>query len=121
MRREAQESMRRAMGGARGRHARIRGRGNAFVDVRFYATLRPIVGGRQVSFDLPEGATAKDLLKAACERYPALGPLIWTDGGELGEYIKVFVDGRDIRYLQMLETPIPKSADVDIFPPAAGG
>lgn len=91
------------------------------MDVRFYATLRPIVGGKVVSFDLPEGSTTKDLLKAACERFPALAPLIWTDGGDLGEYIKVFVDGRDIRYLQMLQTPLPAGAEVDIFPPAAGG
>lgn len=95
--------------------------GNAFVDVRFYATLRPIVGGKLVCFDLPEGSTARDLLTAACERFPALGPLIWKEDGELGDYIKVFVDGRDIRYLQMLKTPLPVDADVDIFPPAAGG
>jgi len=91
------------------------------VDVRFYATLRPIVGGRMVCLDLPGGSTVRDLLDAACERFPALAPLIWTEDGELGDYIKVFVDGREIRYLQMLKTPLPANAEVDIFPPAAGG
>jgi sulfur-carrier protein len=91
------------------------------MDVRFYATLRPIAGGKLVSFDIGDGATARDVLEAACERFPALAPLIWTAEGELGEYIKMFVDGREIRHLKMLETPVPAGAEVDIFPPAAGG
>lgn len=91
------------------------------MDVRFYATLRPIVGGKLVTMDLHEGATAGDVLKEATARWPELGRLIWTEAGELGEYIKVFVDGREIRHLRMLNTPVPPGAEVDIFPPAAGG
>ena len=88
---------------------------------RFYATLRPIVGGKTVEFDLPPDATVRELLKAAAGRFPALGPLIWNASGDLGDYIKVFVDGREIRHLQLLETRIAATAEVDIFPPVAGG
>lgn len=91
------------------------------MDVRFYATLRPLVGGKNVHLDLAEDATVKDLLDTVTARFPELGAMIWTPEGTLGEYIKVFVNGREIRYLQMLETPVPPDADVDIFPPAAGG
>ncbi len=89
--------------------------------VNFYATLRPLAGGKTVNFDLGEGATVRDLLRAVSERFPAIGELIWTEAGELGDYIKVFVDGREIRHLQVLETPVRPGAEVDIFPPAAGG
>lgn len=91
------------------------------MNVHFYATLRAIVGGKTVEFDLPDGATVRDLLEAATGRFPALGPLIWKEGRELGEYIKVFVDGREIRHLQMLATPVSPDASLDIFPPVAGG
>ncbi len=91
------------------------------MDVRFYATLRTAVGGKVVQFDLPERATARTLLDAAGERFAALKPLIWDSDGSLSDHIKVFVDGREIQHLQMLDTPIPRDAEVDIFPPSAGG
>lgn|GEM_PF-590594 len=91
------------------------------VNVSFYATLRQLVGTKTVEFDLPGGATARELLDAVGERFPAVKALIWNDDGSLGDYIKVFVDGREIRHLQMLDTPVPGGAQVDIFPPAAGG
>ncbi len=89
--------------------------------VNFYATLRPLAGQKTVEFDLPPGSTAGDLLRAVGERFPPIGALLWTETGELGDYIKVFVDGREIRHLQLLATPVPPGAEVDIFPPAAGG
>jgi molybdopterin synthase sulfur carrier subunit len=89
--------------------------------VNFHATLRPLAGGKSVEFDLPPGATAGDLLRAVSDRFPAIGELLWTPEGDLGDYIKVFVDGREIRHLQLLATPVPPGAEVDIFPPAAGG
>jgi sulfur-carrier protein len=91
------------------------------MDVRFYATLRTVVGGKLVAFDLADGITVHGLLDAVCERFPALKPLVWTPDGQLGDYIKVFVNGREIRHLQLLETPVPAGAEVDIFPPVAGG
>jgi molybdopterin synthase sulfur carrier subunit len=91
------------------------------VQANFYATLRPIVGGKTVEFDLAEGANVEVLLRAAGERFPKLVELTWNDDGTLRDFLKVFVDGREIRNLQMLATPVPADAVVDIFPPVAGG
>jgi molybdopterin synthase sulfur carrier subunit len=91
------------------------------VDVCFYATLRPIVGGKRVSFDLAPGTTVAVLLRKASDRFPELGPLIWEPGGAFRDFLKVFVDGREARYLQGLDTVIASTAEVDIFPPVAGG
>ncbi len=55
------------------------------MDVRFYATLRPLVGGKNVHLDLAEDATVKDLLDTVTERFPELGAKIWTPEGTLGE------------------------------------
>ena len=91
------------------------------MEVCFYATLREIVGGKRVAFEFPEGSTTLDVLRAAEARFPALSPLIWAKDGSLSDYIKVFVDGREMRHLQGLATPVPRDAQLDIFPPAAGG
>lgn len=91
------------------------------MEVRFYATLRNITGGGRVEFDLAPGATVRDLLNAATARFPAFASLVWTPEGDLGDFIKFFVDGREVRYLQGLETVISEGAVVDIFPPTAGG
>lgn len=89
--------------------------------VSFYATLRPIVGGRSVEMPVAAGATAHDLLREASTIYPALSPLLWREDGGLRDYIKVFVGGREIAHLDGLGTVIPDGVDVDIFPPVAGG
>ena len=91
------------------------------MDVRFYATLRQITGTKVVTFDLPADTTVRALLEAATEQFPKLGPLIWTADGALGDYLKVFVDGREIRHLALLEPPLAAGSAVDIFPPVAGG
>jgi sulfur-carrier protein len=91
------------------------------VEVSFYATLRQVVGARHVQFELPAGATVHALLDEAGDRFPGLKALIWEPDGRLSDYIKVFVDGRESRHLQGLDTPLGADATVDIFPPAAGG
>ena len=91
------------------------------MDVYFYSTLRKTVGGRRVSFDLPADISAGDLLRHVTREYPALQPLIWESEGQLADFIKVFIDGREIQNLQGLDTPVPAGATVDIFPPTAGG
>ena len=91
------------------------------MEVSFYATLRGITGTKRVSFDLPETATVRTLLDAIGNAYPAIAALMWQPDGSLSDYIKVFVDGRESRHLQALDTPVLPTSTVDIFPPAAGG
>lgn len=89
--------------------------------IQFYATLRQIAGGKTVEVELAERATVRELLAALEQRYPAFAPLMWRPDGSLSDYFKVFVNGREIRHLQLLDTPVPPAAEVDIFPPVAGG
>ena len=91
------------------------------MEVRFYATFRPIVGGRSQHFDLAPGATALTLLKATVERFPDMAEHVWDASGDLSDHVKVFVNGREIIHMLGLETPVPPDAEVDIFPPTAGG
>lgn len=90
------------------------------MEVRFYATLRDIVGGRSVEVDLEEGDTVNDMLARLFERYPGLEPEILEDG-ELRHAVNIFIDGRSVRYLDGLKTDLALDEEVTIFPPVAGG
>lgn len=91
------------------------------MQVRVYATLRPIVGGREVDLDLALGITVRDVVDAMIVRWPALEPLLLEDGA-LSRRAHVFVDGRSARHLPDGEkTLIAEGQSIDISPAVAGG
>jgi molybdopterin synthase sulfur carrier subunit len=90
--------------------------------VNFYATLRPIVGGKTVEVDVPEGITVKDLVDGLVTRYPALRTELLDEAGNLHGHVHVFVNGRDVPFLvDKINTRISPEDAVNIFPPVGGG
>ncbi len=90
------------------------------MEVRVYATFRPIVGGRLVSVEA-ECATVRDVLSDLVRQYPALSERVFDEQGGVREYVAIMVGGRDIRHLTGLDTPVSPERELDIFPPVAGG
>jgi MoaD family protein len=92
------------------------------VKVHFFATFRPIVGGKTVEADVIEGATLRQLIQTLIARYPALNAELFDEGGNLRGHVHVFVNGRDSVYLaDKLETNIKAEDVINIFPPVGGG
>jgi molybdopterin synthase sulfur carrier subunit len=91
------------------------------MEVRLFATLRPLVGGASVHLETSPGQPVRALLDELVERHPALRPEIYDENGELHHRIHVFINGRDVRYLDGLDMPIPANAAIRIFPPVGGG
>ena len=90
------------------------------MEIRLYATLRPIVGGRTV--EVPDDCTTiGDVLTTLSDDYPELGPHLLDEDGAVRPYVAVMVNGRDIRHLDGLQTAIGTDSGIDIFPPVAGG
>ena len=85
--------------------------------VNLYATFRDLVGASQVQV---EGPTVGEVLRNLVARYPTLGAELF-EGEELLERVSVFLEGRDVRYLEGLSTPLGEEATLDLFPPVAGG
>ncbi len=63
--------------------------------VNFYATLRPLAGGKTIDVDLPAPARALDVLQAATKNKPDLAAEMWESPGALKSHIKVFINGRN--------------------------
>ncbi|RCK71760.1 MAG: Molybdenum cofactor biosynthesis protein MoaD [Anaerolineae bacterium] len=90
--------------------------------VNFYATLRAIVGQKTVEIDLNHGATIEELIHEIVKQYPALREQLLDEQGNLQGHIHVFVNGRDVYYLeQEHQTPLKAEDKIDIFPPVGGG
>ena len=89
------------------------------MEIRVYATLRPIVGGRSVTLDAPP-ASVEGVMDELLRRFPDLAERL-VESGSVRPYVAVMVNGRDIRHTGGLETPLDPDAEIDIFPPVAGG
>ena len=90
--------------------------------IRLYATLRDIVGDREITVPFEDGATVRDLIRAIQEASPELGAKILDQDGQLTKLVHIFVNGRNVLLLEQgLDTPITPDAQVSIFPPTAGG
>ena len=92
------------------------------VQIRFYATLRPIVGGKTVEIADPADNSIRDILDGLIAQYPPLGPALFDREQRLHPHVHVFVNGRDTHYLDNgLDSILGPKDRIDIFPPVGGG
>jgi sulfur-carrier protein len=67
------------------------------------------------------GATVGQALDALLEQHPGLREQVFTGDGSLNRFVNVYVNGRDVRYEQGLETPVEEADEVILLPAMAGG
>lgn len=81
--------------------------------------LRPHTGGQ--SRVEASGATVGAVLNDLGTRYPEFQKRIFDGRGQLQQYVNVYVNNEDIRYLDELDTALAEKDVVDIIPAVAGG
>lgn len=91
------------------------------MQVKVYATLRPIVGGAVAPVETGPGQTVRALVDEMVTRWPDLRPEMVDEQGDLLQRIQIFVNGRSIAFGDGLATVIPVNASIAIFPPVGGG
>lgn len=91
------------------------------MQVKVYATLRLKIGRATIDVSAGPGDTVRDALREVLEQYPVLGPHLMSDEGELVDHVHVFLNGRNVRLLDGLDTVIQEGQKLDIFPPVGGG
>jgi len=92
------------------------------VKVNFYATLRLIVGSKSVDYLLEEGQTIGQVLNEIIRRFPALQRELLDEQGQLYRHVHVFVNGRDVAFLENgLDKSLNDDDVVSLFPAVGGG
>jgi molybdopterin synthase sulfur carrier subunit len=91
------------------------------MEVRLYATLRIKIGEARIDVPAVPGDTVRVAIRQVMERYPVLAPHLMSDNQELVDHVHVFLNGRNVRLLDGLESVIQEGQRLDIFPPVGGG
>src|SRR6187397_2740315 len=81
--------------------------------------LRPFTDKKE-SVDV-SGVTVGELLVDLTTRYEGLRKHLYTDEGKLRNFVNVYLNDEDIRYLQREQTPVKPGDSLSIVPSVAGG
>jgi adenylyltransferase/sulfurtransferase len=89
------------------------------VDVIIPTPLRRYAGEQET---IPaEGSTVDQALQFVTEKYPDLKKHLFTDDGKIRNFVNVYVNDEDSRYLQGGATPVKDGDTLLIVPGIAGG
>ncbi len=90
--------------------------------VRIPAQIR-LLYGSQSSEIIPaaEASTLAELVRALDRRFPGMGARLTEPDGRMRRWVNVFVNGRDVRELGGIATPLAPGAEVFLVPSIAGG
>ncbi|RMF03423.1 MAG: MoaD/ThiS family protein [Chloroflexi bacterium] len=91
------------------------------MEIKVYATLRPIVGAPSVHLNGASEMTVAQMLAALYEKFPDLKPELHKGREDLHPAIHILINGRDMRYIDGQQTRLSPGDEVRIFPPVGGG
>ena len=87
--------------------------------VRIPAPLRRITNGED---RVNVGGTSLDeVITALNENYPGIKARLCDDTGALRNFVNIYVNGEDVRFLKGLETSTKGGDEISIVPAVAGG
>ena len=81
--------------------------------------LRPTVGGERVV--TAEGSTLRELIDDLDRRHPGFAGQLLEPGGEQRQFVNIYVNDEDVRYLRGLDTAVEQGDVISILPAVAGG
>jgi sulfur-carrier protein len=70
---------------------------------------------------IPSAATVDELYRIVVRDYPLLRERIFNASGNVNSFINTFVDGKNIRHLDGIKTPLQSSSEVTVVAAIAGG
>jgi sulfur-carrier protein len=90
------------------------------VAVKLFAGVKAAFGRPEVHVECGEGRDLRSVLVAVCDT-PARRRMLFLDSGELRPELQVLVNGRNITFLDRLQTVLKSGDEVAVFPPMYGG
>ncbi len=91
------------------------------VKVKFFATFKQITNEKEIDLQLEAGMNISQLIDILIKSYNDLKKEIFDDNSKIKDYIQILKNGRNIKYLNALNTQLKDADTISIFPPVAGG
>ena len=89
------------------------------VTVRIPTPLRRVTNGQdKVSV---EGTDLNEIILSLDAEFPGIRERLCEDQGELRNFVNVYINGEDVRFLEGLSTAIKAGDEISIVPAVAGG
>ena len=89
------------------------------VSVRIPTPLRRVTNGQdKVSI---EGATLNEIVASLDAQFPGFKERLCDEQGELRNFVNIYVNGEDVRFLNGLSTATSSGDEISIVPAVAGG
>ena len=89
------------------------------ISVRIPTPLRRVTDGAdKVDAD---GATLGEIIGSLESQYPGIKARLCDEEGELRNFVNVYINGEDVRFLDGLGTTTKTGDEVSIVPAVAGG
>lgn len=89
------------------------------ISVRIPTPLRRVTNG--VDKVDAEGDTLDQIIDSLDAQYPGIKGRLCDEDGALRNFVNVYVNGEDVRFLQGLDTATKSGDEVSIVPAVAGG
>jgi Molybdopterin converting factor, small subunit len=89
------------------------------IRVHIPTPMRPHADNQAV-VEITGAATVQATLDNLGKKYPALQAKLF-DGGKVRQYVNLYLNDEDVRYLDNLATPVKDGDELSIIPAVAGG
>ena len=92
------------------------------INVKFFATLREIVGEWNIELSLPEGTTVDGVLRSLVKQYgERFRNYTYDEKGVIHDYLIFLINGESIYAMKGFETILSEGDSLIILPPIGGG
>ena len=78
-------------------------------------------GERSVNIELDENSTILDSINKLNDIYSGISAKIIDENNSLHNFVNIFMDGEDVRYIQGIDTKLIANSEISIVPAVAGG
>lgn len=89
--------------------------------VRGVASFEKILGVREIEFEIGPECTVNNLIAQLDTKFHGqLGKILYKKDGQQSDTVRVFLNGRDVRFLDQPD-PLLKDGDIILFLPVLAG